>query len=44
VAGHVYRVDEQAGQIIWRDAGERHELRNLTDAPYENILIELKQS
>jgi quercetin dioxygenase-like cupin family protein len=43
VAGHTYRVDETAGEIIWRDAGESHELRNLTDAPYKNILVELKQ-
>ena len=24
------------------EAGEKHELRNLTDAPYQNILVELK--
>ena len=43
VAGDIYRGEEEAGAVLWRDAGEKHELRNLTDAPYRNILVELKR-
>ena len=28
--------------MIWRDAGEKHELRNLSGELYQNILVELK--
>jgi quercetin dioxygenase-like cupin family protein len=40
--GKIYRGEEGPGEIIWREAGEKHELRNLTDAPYQNILVEIK--
>jgi beta-alanine degradation protein BauB len=42
VQGQSYIADDKAGRVIWRDAGEKHELRNLTDQPYRNILVELK--
>ncbi len=41
VQGQKCVADDKAGRVIWRDAGE-HELRNLTDEPYRNILVELK--
>jgi quercetin dioxygenase-like cupin family protein len=44
VEGHSYIGDDKVGGVIWQAAGQRHELRNLTDAPYQNILVELKQS
>jgi quercetin dioxygenase-like cupin family protein len=43
VEGKVYYGEEKGGEAIWRDAGEKHELRNLTDAPYQNVLVEIKQ-
>ena len=43
VAGQIYHGQEKAGSAIWRDPGERHELRNMTDAPYQNVLVEIKQ-
>jgi quercetin dioxygenase-like cupin family protein len=43
VEGKSYLVDDRAGGVIWQDAGQKHELRNLTDAPYQNILVELKR-
>ena len=41
--GKVYQGEEGPGEAIWREAGEKHELRNLTDQPYRNILVELKK-
>jgi len=38
--GKIYQGEEGRGEILWRDPGEKHELRNL--APYRNILVELK--
>jgi hypothetical protein len=29
--------------VIWQEAGETHQLRNLNDHQYENILVELKK-
>jgi hypothetical protein len=43
VEGKIYYGEENGGEAIWRDAGEKHELRNLTDAPYQNVLVEIKQ-
>jgi quercetin dioxygenase-like cupin family protein len=43
VQGESYIANDKAGGVIWKDAGEKHELRNLTDAPYRNILVELKR-
>jgi quercetin dioxygenase-like cupin family protein len=42
VQGQIHTAEDKTGRVIWRDAGEKHELRNLTDAPYRNILVELK--
>ena len=42
IDGTVYRPDETVGDAIWRDAGEVHDLRNLGDTTYRNVLIELK--
>ncbi len=43
VDGDSYIGEDKVGGVIWQDAGQKHELRNLTDAPYRNILIELKK-
>jgi len=42
VAGKSVIADGRVGGVIWRDAGEKHELRNLSGKPYQNILVELK--
>jgi beta-alanine degradation protein BauB len=42
VDGHSIIADDKVGGVIWRDAGEKHELRNLSGKPYQNILVELK--
>jgi quercetin dioxygenase-like cupin family protein len=42
VNGHTIIADDKVGGVIWRDAGEKHELRNLSGKPYQNILVELK--
>jgi beta-alanine degradation protein BauB len=42
VDGHSIIADDKEGGVIWRNAGEKHELRNLEDKPYRNILVELK--
>jgi quercetin dioxygenase-like cupin family protein len=43
VDGDSYIGEDKVGGVIWQDAGQKHELRNLTDAPYRNILVELKK-
>jgi len=43
VQGHSFIADDKVGGVIWRDAGEKHELRNLSGKPYQNILVELKK-
>ena len=43
VEGQSYIGEDKVGGVIWQDAGQKHELRNLTDAPYQNILVELKK-
>jgi hypothetical protein len=35
--------EDTAGAAFWQDHGETHQLRNLGDAPYENVLVELKK-
>jgi beta-alanine degradation protein BauB len=42
VGGHSIIADDKVGGVIWRDAGEKHELRNLSAQLYQNILVELK--
>ena len=42
IDGKVIRPIDRAGQAIWRDPGEIHDLRNLGDAVYKNVLVEIK--
>jgi len=42
IDGTVYRPNEKVGEAIWRDAGEIHDLRNLGDTIYRNVLVEIK--
>ena len=42
IDGRSYRVQDKAGQAIWRDAGEVHDLINHGDAVYRNVLVEIK--
>jgi quercetin dioxygenase-like cupin family protein len=35
--------EDQRGDVIWQEAGETHQLRNLNSHQYENILVELKK-
>jgi beta-alanine degradation protein BauB len=42
VDGRTIIADDKVGGIIWNDAGQKHELRNLSGKPYQNILVELK--
>ncbi len=42
VDGRCIIADDKVGGVIWKDAGEKHELRNLSGKPYQNILVELK--
>jgi beta-alanine degradation protein BauB len=42
IDGKVYRPREKVGEAIWRDAGEVHDLRNLGNGTYRNVLVEIK--
>ena len=42
IDGRVYRPQEKVGEAIWREAGEVHDLRNLGNATYRNVLVEIK--
>ncbi len=42
VDGKIVRPDDKSGKAIWRDPGEIHDLRNLGDAVYKNVLVEIK--
>jgi quercetin dioxygenase-like cupin family protein len=42
VEGKTVWPEDKAGEAIWRNAGEAHELRNLNDHAYQNVLVELK--
>ena len=42
VDGHIIIADDKVGGVIWNDAGQKHELRNLSGQLYQNILVELK--
>ena len=42
VEGKIIQTDDKVGGVLWREAGEKHELRNLSGESYQNILIELK--
>jgi beta-alanine degradation protein BauB len=43
VNGRTIVADDKVGGVIWNDAGQKHELRNLSGKPYQNILVELKK-
>jgi quercetin dioxygenase-like cupin family protein len=40
--GRSVRIQDKAGEPIWRDAGEVHDLRNLGETVYRNVLVEIK--
>jgi quercetin dioxygenase-like cupin family protein len=40
--GSVRRTDEAPGNVVWREPGEMHELRNSSDREYKNVLVEVK--
>jgi quercetin dioxygenase-like cupin family protein len=40
--GVIRRPKEKVGEVMWREAGEVHELRNTGSSVYRNILVELK--
>ena len=42
IDGRSYRPNEKVGEAIWRDAGEIHDLKNLGEAVYRNVLVEIK--
>lgn len=44
VDGVVRRPKETVGEVIWRSAGELHELRNIGSLVYRNILVEMKST
>ena len=43
LTGQIERPKSVIGSPIWRDAGEVHDLRNVGESSYRNIIIELKQ-
>jgi quercetin dioxygenase-like cupin family protein len=40
--GTIRRPEEKAGEVVWREKGEIHQLRNAAAWKYQNILIEMK--
>jgi hypothetical protein len=42
LTGEIERPQGKIGEPIWRDAGEVHDLRNVGNATYRNILVEIK--
>ena len=42
--GKVKLTDEEPGEVLWREAGIPHELINISDWHYRNILIEIKKT
>ncbi len=41
--GRIRQTEEVVGEVIWREAGIPHELRNISSWLYRNVLIEFKQ-
>jgi beta-alanine degradation protein BauB len=41
--GRIRETEEVAGGVLWREPGIPHELQNISDWTYRNVLIELKQ-
>jgi hypothetical protein len=42
ITGRVDRLVGKIGEPIWRDAGDVHDLRNVGNETYRNILVEIK--
>jgi beta-alanine degradation protein BauB len=40
--GRIRETEEVAGGVLWREPGIPHELQNISDWTYRNVLIELK--
>jgi beta-alanine degradation protein BauB len=43
IQGKVRYGDDKKGEAFFLEAGETHQLRNLSDHTYENVLVELKK-
>jgi quercetin dioxygenase-like cupin family protein len=43
IEGKVRYGEDRKGEAFFLEAGETHQLRNLSDHPYENVLVELKK-
>jgi beta-alanine degradation protein BauB len=43
IEGKVRYGDDKKGEAFFLPAGETHQLRNLNDFTYENVLVELKR-
>jgi quercetin dioxygenase-like cupin family protein len=43
IEGKSREGEDALGSVIWQNWGETHQLRNLGDQPYQNILVELKK-
>lgn len=41
IEGKARIVKDEPGSVIWQDGGETHQLRNLGDQKYRNVLVEL---
>jgi quercetin dioxygenase-like cupin family protein len=42
--GKIKLTDEKPGEVLWREAGIPHELLNISDWQYRNVLIEMKDA
>ncbi len=42
--GRERETNENPGEVLWREAGIPHELVNISDWQYKNVLIEIKGS
>jgi quercetin dioxygenase-like cupin family protein len=40
--GTIRRPEEKVGEVVWREKGEIHQLRNAAAWKYQNILVEMK--
>jgi quercetin dioxygenase-like cupin family protein len=40
--GRLRLTEEKPGEVIWREPGIPHELHNISDWQYRNVLIEIK--
>jgi len=42
--GRVRLTEETPGEVLWREPGIPHELLNVSDWQYRNVLVEFKQA